>query len=211
MLCSFRWVVRQNAKGDLGVMARRRRTPGSSPAGAGTLALSAGVLARRVHTRVRPRSGSRNNEVQSRFPRRSRALVWILLSGFGCEVHSAEHVAYLNAVIRKEFLSPSPLCGEVLRVCLPSVDGREGIELGHHEKLAVLGRKSFRETNPGIMLTSATICWFNAFSCARSACGFTCVQKTTIAIAVPLRSSVRYPLKTRNCFTPLEVPRRPHA
>src|SRR5262245_61131210 len=103
MLCSFRWVVRQNAKDDLGVMARRR-TPGSSPAGAGTLALSAGVLARRVHTGVGPRSGSPNNEVQSRFPRRSRALVWILLSGFGYEVHSAEHVASLNAIIRKEFL-----------------------------------------------------------------------------------------------------------
>src|SRR5262249_39681942 len=83
------------------------------------------------------------------FPRRSRALVWILLSGFGCEVHSAEHVAYLNAIIRKEFFSPSPLCGEVLRVCLPSVDGREGIELGRHEKLAVLCRKILQRNKPG--------------------------------------------------------------
>src|SRR5262245_42986724 len=136
--------------------------------------------------------------------------ILVLLSGVGCEVRSAEHVAYLNVIIRKEFLSPSPLCDEVLRMRLPRVDGLERIELGNHEKLAVLCRKSFIETNPGIVLTSATIFWFNTFSFSRSACGFTRVRKTTMTIAVLLCSSGLALIKTRGCFTPLEVPHRPH-
>src|SRR5499426_3634305 len=75
--------------------------------------------------------------------------ILVLLSGVGCEVRSAEHVAYLNMIIRKKFLSPSPLCDEVLRMRLPSVDGLEGIELGNHEKLAILCRKILHRTKPG--------------------------------------------------------------
>src|SRR5262245_2805967 len=75
--------------------------------------------------------------------------VLVLLSGVGCEVRSAEHVAYLNVIIRKEFLSPSLLCDEVLRMRLPSVDGLEGIELGQHEKLAVRCRKILQRNKPG--------------------------------------------------------------
>jgi hypothetical protein len=40
-----------------------------------------------------------------------------------------------------------------------------------------LFRQALRETNPGIVLTSATISWFNTFSFARSACGFTCERR----------------------------------
>jgi hypothetical protein len=74
----------------------------------------------------------------------------VLLSGFSCEVCSADHVAYLHTIIRKEFRSPSPLCSEVLRGRLPHVEGLEGSELGQHEKLAVLCRKILQRKNPGI-------------------------------------------------------------
>src|SRR5262249_34561306 len=91
---------------------------------------------------------SRHQEVQSRCELRSPALVWMLWSGCGGEVRSAEHVAYLHVIIRKECLSLSLLGDEVLRRRLPRVGGREGRERGQYEKLTVLCRKILQRNTP---------------------------------------------------------------
>ncbi len=55
----------------------------------------------------------------------------LLLPGLGPLI-SADYAAYLNSIVRKEFLLPSRLRIEVLWVSLPSVYRLEGIELTKH-------------------------------------------------------------------------------
>src|SRR5215510_1584445 len=80
---------------------------------------------------------------------RSRAVVRLPGFGFGCEFRSADQIAYLNAIICKEFLSSSPLRHEVFRMILPSVYRRQGIKLDECKTFAVLCREILNGKKPG--------------------------------------------------------------
>ena len=108
----------------------------------------------------------------------------MLLSGFSFgEVWCGSRCALHDNP--QKFRSPSPLCSEVLRVRLPR-RGTRGSELGQHEKLAVLCRKILQRKN-GHLTHQCDHLLVQRVQLSRSACGFTCVRKTTMIIDRPLQ------------------------